>query len=115
MIISKEKWNTLTCKEVLGLMQEYNKTASSELKFTFTKSDKWYLNNRLQHGPITFKAHRESFNTDALASEVFKNDLSYTDFMTLEEYIEHELHQNPKGRYIKSGAMTFINPYAGEA
>lgn len=101
MIISKEEWNKLTCREVLELIKKYNETAPDSLKFFFHQSG--ILKGRLAHSEaITYLIHEEDFNSDELAVNVFKHDLTRECLMTWEEWVRTILNQDPNGPVVLS-------------
>ena len=91
MIIEKERWDTLTCRQVLDLIKEYNKTAPQELQFYF--ADEPWRKDRLVCAGITFTIREHEFYSDDLFIHK-RGTLYHTSLMTPEEYITTVLKQD---------------------
>lgn len=98
MIISKKEWNQLTCREVLDLIKEYNKSVSEEMAFYFSEDD--WRKGRLVNCGITYPIREEDFYSDNLFVDTNTSCLNNTSLMTTEEYIVTVLHQDPKANII---------------
>ncbi len=97
MIISEKEWNQLTCREVLNLIKEYNKSVPEEMAFYFSEDD--WRKGRLVSCGITYPVHEEDFYSDNLFVDT-NTSLNNTSLMTTEEYIVTVLHQDPKAKII---------------